>query len=134
MLSDSVDSSTDPFTIRPTPEGLEVCDRSGDVKKITGRKHEAAYGGLRKVFQRDDIDDPVGVASGEIPASVCENAAARVWIIAAAADRTRDFMTVDSISRGVARMSRGEVWYWSAKIRSDKSPTADKALRKMLDS
>lgn len=131
-------SKTQPFeeVIEDGVDGSEDWTWEGwvtvKVRQLRGARLRSVLQLIDEVLRESDVDPSNITGTGDATMLLREEAGIRLSLGFIGIKPLQRVDRMRALSRGVARMSLEECYYWHAKCRSPKSPSGAKALRTLL--
>lgn len=102
------------------------------VRSISGARLRSLLQLFDEALRECDVDPSLVTGTGESTVLIPEAAGVRLTLGFIGIKPLQRVDRMRALSRGVARMSLEECYYWHAKCRSPNSPSGEKALRVLL--
>lgn len=102
------------------------------VRQLSGARLRSSLQLVDEVLHESDVDPSSITGTGDSTLLLREEAGIRLSLGFIGVKPLHRIDRMRALSRGVARMSLEECYYWYAKCRSPKSPSGAKALRTLL--
>lgn len=102
------------------------------IRRLSGARLRSLLQLIDEVLRESDVDPSNITGTGDATMLLREEAGIRLSLGFIGMKPLQRVDRMRSLSRGVARMSLEECYYWHAKCRSPKSPSGAKALRTLL--
>lgn len=102
------------------------------VARLSGSRLRSLMPLLRKALDEADLNSGTVTGTGKGDLFIPESVGVRLALAFAGIKPIQRVDRMRAFSRGIARMSPEECYYWHAKCRSPSSPNGEKALRTLL--